>query len=158
MWDKEGGLCTGGQVGPQRGEQAGGCQLGQDEGPRCCFFLFMSATTRTREPATAKGCLLVDVVWTAQGHAFALMLKGFLLTGGQGHADVAVTCLPPLDEGHIRPPPAAAAEGASPAVGQRHKPRPTAAGRVLDAFAKAARGVHLAWPQRRMYACGEHLT
>ena len=25
-------------------------------------------------------------------------------TGGQGHADVAVTCLLPLDEGHLKPP------------------------------------------------------
>ena len=27
-----------------------------------------------------------------------------LLAGGQGHADVAVTCLLPLDEGHLKPP------------------------------------------------------
>ena len=27
-----------------------------------------------------------------------------MLVGGQGHADVAVTCLLPLDEGHLKPP------------------------------------------------------
>ena len=27
-----------------------------------------------------------------------------MLAGGQGHADVAVTCLLPLDEGHLKPP------------------------------------------------------
>ncbi len=67
-------------------------------------------------------------------------MQGLLLAGGQGHADVAVTCLPPLDEGHIRPPPLSAADGAPGAAEKRPKPRATAAGRVLDALAKAAKG------------------
>lgn len=27
-----------------------------------------------------------------------------VFVGGQGHADVAITCLLPLDEGHLKPP------------------------------------------------------
>jgi hypothetical protein len=61
---------------------------------------------------------------------------------GKGHADVAVTCLAPLDEGHIRPSPADSAGGAMPQL-PHLKPAASPLTRMLDAVAKSAKGALL---------------
>ena len=78
-------------------------------------------------------------IWPCSTHA-AASERVVLATGGQGHADVAITCLAPLDEGHISP---SAAASAGERQKQQQHPRQGVSPftRALDAVAQSAKGV-----------------
>lgn len=60
--------------------------------------------------------------------------------GGQGHADVAVTCLLPLDEGHLKPPAEDAQRAGRPA-GRGSSPFQRVLTSVAASAAEAAKGI-----------------
>ena len=70
------------------------------------------------------------MVGVTRGHQRALSLQA----GGQGHADVAVTCLLPLDEGHLAP----TADDARRAGAPRGRGSSSPFRRVLSSVASSA--------------------